>query len=106
MAPLKNLHLGLALLVLGVLIYSCVPSPEELASTSVADTDAAANSTLTKTTVWPTTVTPSPTLLPTQTPSPTPTIRSTEPVINVEDSKKLIIQIGFFKNLSNKIILT
>lgn len=55
----KNIWIGIAVILSGILLISCGPSPEEKAATSVALTAAAATST--------------PTNTPTSTPTPTPT---------------------------------
>ena len=57
MYSIMKFHLGLVLLIAGILLSSCGPSPEELAATSAAETAAAATSTPTST--------PAPTLTPT-----------------------------------------
>ena len=61
----KNIWIGIAVILSGILLISCGPSPEEQAATSVALTAAAATSTPT--------ITPTSTNTPTSTPTPTPT---------------------------------
>jgi hypothetical protein len=65
----KNIWIGIAVILSGILSISCGPSPEEQSATAAALTAAAATSTPT---ITPTpTATPAPTQTPTPTPSPT-----------------------------------
>ncbi len=64
----KNIWIGLAIILIGVLLSGCGPSPEEQTATAVALTAAAATSTPTITPTF----TPTPTSTPTPTPTPIP----------------------------------
>jgi hypothetical protein len=67
----NRLKLGLVILLLGLTLAACGPSPEELEATSAAETAAAATSTPTITPTFTPTPTPTLTPLPSNTPQPT-----------------------------------
>jgi len=73
----KRAVIGLFLILLGIVLSACGPSPEELIATSAAETAAASTSTFTITPTNTSTSTP-PTLIPTSTKTPNPPTQTLE----------------------------